>query len=133
MVSGLWGAYAAETAEIKSSMKELESHLLRGLHGTQLMKTKFKKMIFTSVINGATPMIVSLIIISPFFLAISGRFSMEYAYHAAFGFTGAILFSMGAFSGKIAKENKIYYGAKMLGAGLVIGVIFYALALGGFI
>lgn len=130
-VSGIWGAYATESAETKRSTKELEKHMMKKLHGTLFVKKKYKMAIKIAIINGLTPLLVSLAILSPFLAAQMGLLQMAQAYYASLAIVTFLLFLFGAFSGSVAKENPFMHGFRMLLAGLVIGLIFYALFLVG--
>jgi len=132
-ISGVWGAYIAELAELKRSMKKLEQHMLRKLDNTHLMK-KEKVMAYTiAIVNGLVPLFIASILITPFFFVKTGVLTTMRAYYWSFGAVMIALFSLGVFAGKTSKENIYKHGTKMLLAGVVIGVIFYLLTLFGLI
>jgi predicted membrane protein (TIGR00267 family) len=132
-VSGIWGAYAAELAELKHSMKKLEQHMLRKMDRTNRMR-KEKAMVYAiAVVDGASPFIVSILIIVPFFLVSAGILSIMSAYYTSIGLVISTLFILGAFTGRTAKENVFVHGFKMLLAGLVVGVLFYLMTLIGLV
>src|SRR3989338_10137564 len=124
-VSGTWGAYFTEKAERKKKLREIERHLLRKLKDT---KPEFKMKITTfliAIVDGIAPLISSIIIIIPFILSLSGILSVEMAFYYAFFIIIVLLFIMGILIGKIAKENLILSGIKMILVGIVVGVIVY--------
>ena len=127
-VSGIWSAYAAEAAEVKKKMKALEKHMLRPLHATKKSRENKYINLVVGLVNGFSPFIISFVIIIPFFLASYGLVNVMNAYYASMGIIAAVLFSLGMFLGRIAKENLYKNGFKMLLAGIVIAVIFYLLA-----
>jgi len=132
-ISGVWGAYTAELAELKHSMKKLEQHMLRKLDNTNLMK-KEKVMAYTiAIVNGLVPLFVAFILITPFFFVKTGVLTTMQAYYWSLGAVMIALFGFGMFAGRTAKENLYLHGAKMLLAGVVISVIFYLLMLTGLI
>jgi predicted membrane protein (TIGR00267 family) len=49
------------------------------------------------------------------------------SYYASLGMALAVLFAVGAFLGKVSKENLIISGVKMIGAGLVSMLLSYFL------
>lgn len=124
-VSGIWGAYFAEFAESKRSLEKLEKHLIRSLNGTKIEEKMKKTNLLVALVDGLSPMIVAIIIVSPFF------FFNEYSYYTSFLISTVVLFLLGSFVGTIARENKILYGIKMLAAGVVIALFFYILAILG--
>jgi len=130
-VSGVFGAYASERAEVKKSIRELETHLLRKIDGTSIAKRRRKGAFIVALVNGLSPMIAAFFIILPFFFSSRGVIGVSTAYYFAFLIAASILFLLGIFTGKIAKENVIKHGIIMLFSGIVIGVIFYALFLLG--
>ncbi|MBR9691374.1 hypothetical protein GOV06_01175 [Candidatus Woesearchaeota archaeon] len=127
-VSGVWGAYAAETSETANKMKELERHLLVKLGKSNISKKASKMAYFISFVNGTIPLMVSFLILSPFFIVIFNVFSVDVGYLLALIIASVILFLLGVFTGFTAKENMIKNGFKMLLAGVVIGAIFFILA-----
>jgi predicted membrane protein (TIGR00267 family) len=132
-ISGVWGAYAAELAELKRTMKELEQHMMRKLHKTHTMRMEKLMAYAVAVVDGLSPLSVSFIIIIPFFLVSAGILSMTNAYYTSLALVVIALFTLGMFAGKTAKENIYVRGVTMLLAGVVISIIFYVLTLTGLI
>ncbi|MBD3304505.1 hypothetical protein GF343_05135 [Candidatus Woesearchaeota archaeon] len=132
-VSGVWSAYAAEAAEVKKKMKELEKHMLRPLHATKKSRENILITLLAGLVNGFSPFIIAFVIIIPFFLANAGTISVMHAYYSSIVLIAVVLFLLGIFLGKIAKENLYKNGFKMLLAGVAIAVVFYLLALFGLI
>ncbi|MEE9525766.1 MAG: hypothetical protein V3V78_04145 [Candidatus Woesearchaeota archaeon] len=127
-VSGVWSAYAAETSEAINKIKNLEKHLLIKLKENKVTRKGKELTYFISFINGAAPLIISFLILSPFFIVTTGLFTADVGYLLALIIAAVILFLLGIFTGKTAKENVIKNGFKMLLAGVMIGVIFFILA-----
>lgn len=130
-VSGAWGAYASESAEQKSQLKELEKHLLNKLENTKIEYRGKKIAIIVGLVDGLSPLIASFMIIIPFFMANIGMIGISYAYIFSIVVIAFLLFFLGTLSGHISKENRFINGMKMLVAGLIIGVIFYAMMIFG--
>ncbi len=128
LVSGIWGAYFAERAEIKKDIKALESHLLIDLGESEFARNKSRLALVSGLTFGFSPFITALVIITPFFLSSAGVLTIDAAYYVSFGLVGAVLFSLGVFSGSIARESLLRQGFLMLLAGIVIGVLFLLLA-----
>ena len=126
-ISGIWGAYAIERAERKKSMRELERHLLTDLDETEIERKLNVTTILVALVDGFSPMLVSLIIISPYFLAQAGAMPIESAFYSSLALITAILFILGVFVGHVAKEEWLKSGAKMVFAGLFVGLLVYGL------
>ena len=124
-ISGIWGAYFAELAESKRYLENLEKHLIRDLDGTKIDKKMKKETLLVALVDGFSPLLVSLVLISPFI------FFNKYSYYISFLISIVVLFILGFFVGSIARENKILYGVKMLASGVFIAFIFYILAMFG--
>ena len=127
-VSGMWGAYAAEKSEVIRKISELEKHLLVKIRETELSKKRHRMALIIGIVDGLSPVIVSFLILVPFFLAVFNLITVSLAYYIAFIFVAVILFLLGIFTGLTAKEKILMNGVKMLLAGLVIGIIFFILA-----
>ena len=126
-VSGVWSAYATERAERLRSLRELEMHLLKDLNGTEIEKKMSMMTMLIALVNGLSPLLVSFIIISPLLISQFGLIGVETAFYFSFISIVLILFLLGAFIGKIARENYLKSGFKMLLAGIVVGIIVYIL------
>jgi predicted membrane protein (TIGR00267 family) len=130
-ISGMWGAYAAESAEVKKSLNELEKHLLRDLNGTRRYRKGKITSFLVAVVDGLSPMVAALLIIMPFVMTSFGIIGITLAYYISFLIVALLLFSLGMFLGRIAKESVLKNGLKMLLAGVAISIIFYILSLFG--
>jgi len=117
--SGMSGAYMAEKAERKKKIKELEKAMLtnmsNGLHG----KSHRFAAIFAAVVDGASPALAAMFVITPFFLANFGIIPDEYAFFGTIGLTLLVLTMLGIYLAKISDENMIIYGIQMLIVGLI--------------
>ena len=121
-VSGLWGTYSIEKAERIRDIGDLEKHLMRSLKNSKQRKKVNELSIVLAIINGLSPVVVSLLIIIPFIFV-----SLPQAYYVSLGIIGVSLFMLGIFVGRIAKENIIISGIKMILAGFLVGFIVIAL------
>ena len=123
-ISGFWGAYMAESAERKHSMRELEQAMLSDLsHSKQARASRFA-VVVVSVLDGLSPLIAGMIALLPFlFSAVWG--DIMYTYVASLVVALAALFALGAFLAKIAQDSVARSGFRMVLAGLVcVGLSF---------
>ena len=132
-VSGIWGSYAAERAEIRNKIRKIESHMLKDLSDTTFSKDREKMAWIIGLVDGIIPLILALIILIPFFLVSPGILTITVAYYLAIAIIGLNLFVLGLFAGKIAHESMLKQGFVMLSAGVIIGIIFWLLGRGGLI
>ncbi len=128
-VSGMWGAYAIERAERQKSLRELERHLLSDLDETEIERKLNVTTILIAFVDGFSPLLVSLVTISPFIAARLGMLGIETAFYFSLMLIALVLLLLGAMIGKIAKENVIKSGFSMLFAGVAVGILVYLLDL----
>jgi predicted membrane protein (TIGR00267 family) len=117
--SGLSGAYMTEKAERAKKLKKLEKAMLsdmkNGLHG----KSHRFATIFAAIVDGASPALAAMLVISPFFLANFGIIAPESAFLGCIVLTLIILSLLGVYLAKISEESMIKYGIQMLLVGLI--------------
>ncbi len=126
-VSGIWGSYAAERAEIRKKIRVIEAHLMKDLSGTEFSRKRERMAWIIGVVDGIIPLILALILIAPFFFVPTGQLAMKTAYVLSLVMVAINLFLLGAFAGRIAKESMIKQGIIMVFAGVIIAVIFLVL------
>lgn len=125
-ISGLWGAYLTESAERKRDLDDLENHILTDLSNTKIGRASRVAVIVVAVVDGLAPFLAALVVLLPFFF--SGLLAdVVFSYYASLGMALVVLFALGAFLGKVSKENLIISGVKMIGAGLVSILLSYFL------
>lgn len=128
-MSGLFGAYLTEKAERKRSLKSLEEAMITDLHDSVLNDASNFVSIYAAVVDGGSPMFTGIFSLIPFFLTWNGILVIWDAYIISFVLTLTILFSLGLYLGRIAKENALLYGLQTLSMGILAVVI--AILLGG--
>jgi len=132
-VSGFSGAYMTEKAERTKKLKSLERAMLtdlkNGIHG----KSHKFATVFTAVVDGFSPALAAMIVISPFFLVKLCIIGLETAFYMSVSATLTILLILGVYLAKISNENMIKYGVQMLIIGFVTAAlcITSSLLLGG--
>jgi predicted membrane protein (TIGR00267 family) len=117
-VSGLWGAYLTESAERKRDLDDLESRTLTDLSETKIGRASRVAVVIVALVDGLAPFLAALVVLLPFFF--TGLLAdIVFSYYASLGMALVVLFAVGAFLGKVSKENLVISGMKMIGAGLV--------------
>ncbi len=117
-VSGFWGAYMTEAAERKNDLRELEHAMLRDLGKTKQARAFRFAVVIVSLIDGLSPVISGATVLIPFFF--SNLFGdIRYSYYSSLAIALLLLFGLGVFLARIAKENIIRSGLRMLIAGII--------------
>lgn len=117
-ISGLSGAYLAESAERGRDLAELEQISLTNLSNTKIGRAGKTAVIIVSLVDGLSPLVSSLIVLTPFFFAsMIGDIRISYALALLTGLIS--LFGLGAFLGHISGRSLIGYGIRTMIAGLV--------------
>jgi predicted membrane protein (TIGR00267 family) len=121
-VSGLWGAYLAESAERGRDLAELERISLTDLGDTKIGRASRVAVIVVSLVDGLSPLVSSLIVLTPIFFApVIGNILVSYVLSLVIALIA--LFGLGIFLGHISGRNLIGYGLRTVVAGIVAIVI----------
>jgi len=117
-ISGLWGAYLAESAERGRELAELERIALTDLGDTKIGRASRVAVLIVSLVDGLSPLVSSLIVLAPFFLTpLIGDILISYALSTALALIS--LFGLGMFLGKISGRSLVGYGLRTVVAGIV--------------
>ncbi|MGD8996856.1 MAG: hypothetical protein PVH80_02005 [Anaerolineae bacterium] len=128
-VSGLWGAYLAESAERGRELAELERLSLTDLSDTKISRAGRVAVVVVSLVDGLSPLVSSLIVLLPFFFApLIGNILISYALSLVVGLIG--LFGLGMFLGHISERSLLGYGLRTVVAGVVAVTINFLLPSG---
>lgn len=124
-VSGFTGTFFTERAERKKELRKLEAVIQRKLDKTEIHRAYHYASIITAIVDGTSPLIASLIILSPFLISFV-NVPIQMLYYTSFGLAIISFFLLGAFLGKISHENILLTGLKLVIAGLLcLTVIFF--------
>jgi len=121
-ISGLWGAYLAESAERGRELAELERMSLTDLGETKIGRASRVAVIVVSLVDGLSPFVSSMIVLIPLFVApLIGNILLSYALSLIVGLIS--LFGLGVFLGHISGRGLVGYGLRTVIAGVVAIVI----------
>ena len=121
-ISGLWGAYLAESAERERELAELERIALTDLSETKIGRASRVAVIVVSLVDGLSPLVSSLIVLLPFFfVSLIGNVLVSYVLSMAVALIS--LFGLGMFLGHISGRSLIGYGLRTVVAGIVAIVV----------
>jgi len=118
-VSGISGAYMTEKAERTKELKELERAMVTDMKDGLHHKSFQFATIFAALVDGISPALAAMLVVSPFFAAFAGIIADELAFYLCILFTLIILTILGIYLAKISEESMIRYGIQMLAVGLV--------------
>ena len=118
-ISGISGAYMTEKAERTKKIKKLEKAMLTDMKESIHGKSHRFATIFAAIVDGVSPAIAAMIVVSPFFLANYGIILQETAFIICIALTMIVLILLGIYLAKISDESMIKYGIQMLLVGLI--------------
>jgi predicted membrane protein (TIGR00267 family) len=125
-VSGLWGAYLAESAERGRELAELERISLTDLSDTKIGRAGRVAVVIVSLVDGLSPLLSSLIVLLPFFVApLIGNILISYLLSLVVAMIS--LFALGMFLGHISERSLVSYGLRTVVAGIVAVAINFLL------
>lgn len=131
--SGLSGAYMTEKAERIKKLKKLKKAMLSDMKDGLHEKSHRFATIFASLVDGVSPAIAAMTVISPFFIANFGLISLDTAFFSCIILTLIVLSVLGVYLARISDESMIKYGLQMLLIGIITAFLCIAtsILLGG--
>lgn len=128
-VSGISSAYISETAEKQKELRELEQAMIRDLDASIHGRASRLLPLFVAFVNGMSPFIISLLIISPIWAAYISIALPLPPLPSAILVALAVLFFLGIYLGRISGIHWIWAGLRALIIALVTGAIIVLLNL----
>ncbi len=113
-VSGLTSAYLSESAERRRALAELEAAMVTDLKGSSHAQAARVLPVLVAAVNGAAPVLVSLLIILPLWLARIGVALPLEPLSSAVATAFLCIFGLGVFLGKVAGTSWLWSGIKTL-------------------
>ena len=123
-MSGTSSAYLSEVAERKKELKELEQSLITDLSESDYGKASRYMPVMVALVNGLSPLLIALIIISPLWLSQMGLVMPFSPFIVAIIVAMLIIFLLGVMLGKVSNEFWLWTGVRTLSiAALTVLVI----------
>jgi predicted membrane protein (TIGR00267 family) len=113
-VSGLTSAYLSESAERRRALAELEAAMVTNLEGSSHARAAQVLPWLVALVNGAAPVLVSLLIITPLWLARLGVTLPLEPLSSAIATAFLCIFGLGVFLGQVAGTSWLWSGIKTL-------------------
>ncbi len=127
-VSGISSAYVSESAERRRALEKLQDAMVTDLgesfHGDA---ARWVPMLI-AVVNGSAPLLISLLILVPLWLAHAGLELPWSPLHAAVAVAFVLIFLLGVFLGRVARVSWWLSGLKTLLIASVTTVLILLLA-----
>ena len=127
-MSGLTSAYISESAEQKKQLNELEQAMITDLESSTYGQAARLLPFVTATVNSLSPLIISLIIVSPIWLATRDFLLPVDAVEAAIFVAFSIVFFLGVFLGKISDTHWLWSGVRTLFIAIVTAGLIFLLA-----
>lgn len=127
-MSGVSSAYVSEAAERQRALGKLEEAMVSGLrdsaHGAAARWVPF----LIALVNGSAPLVISLLILIPIWLANAGVPLPMSPLYAAIIVALVLIFLLGVFLGRIASTSWLRSGIRTLLLALVTAALIYLVA-----
>lgn len=127
-MSGVSSAYVSEYAERQYALGKLEDAMISDLQNTAHGKAARWTPIAVALVNGAAPLLISLLILSPLWLSIAGLASPLHPLHSAIIIAMLLIFLFGVFLGRVAGVSWLRSGTQTLVVAAMTTVLIYLFA-----
>ncbi|MDH5544406.1 MAG: VIT1/CCC1 transporter family protein [Gammaproteobacteria bacterium] len=123
-ISGFSSAYISETAERKKELADLEHAMIRDMGESQHEQQMRRVPLFVALVNGASPFLLSMLILSPLFLE-GATLSVQNALLASMLVGFISLFFLGIFVGRLSNTFWLWSGVRTLAIALFTTAIIF--------
>lgn len=125
-MSGISSAYLSETAERQKELRELEQALLTDLAESDYGKASRYVPVFVALVNGLSPLLISMAIITPLWVAQLGVTLPLSPFLVASIIALISLFFLGLFLSRVSKTFWLWAGLRALAIGVItVGIILF--------
>jgi len=128
-VSGLTSGYISEAAERKRDLHELEDAMVADLGDTAHGRAARLIPFLLAAVNGASPFLISLVIVAPLWLASLGIALPWAPLEAAIGVAFVAIFLLGVFLGRISGVFWLWAGVRTVLIALATALLILLLEL----
>ena len=124
-MSGLSSAYVSESAERRRALNQLEKAMIDDLHESAHGEAARGVPLMIALVNGLAPLVMSLLILVPLFLARIGIPLPLSPLYAAIVVALLIIFLLGVFLGRISGVSWLRSGIQTLAVAIVTAALIY--------
>ena len=118
-VSGLTSAYLSESAERRRALSDLESAMVTDMSDSTHASAAKVLPLVIALVNGTAPVLMSLIVITPLWLARAGVALPLAPLPTAIAVAFVCIFGLGVFLGRVGGTSWVWSGIKALLIGLL--------------
>lgn len=111
-VSGLTSAYVSESAERQLELRELEKALVADLSESDYGKASHLVPLLVATVNGSAPLLISLLIITPLWLAEYGFTLPLPPLLVSMAVAFCMIFLLGVFLGRLSGTSWLWTGVR---------------------
>jgi len=126
-MSGISSAYISEAAERKRALGKLEEAMVADLSESAHGDAARRVPMMIAMVNGLAPLVISLLILLPLWLANNGIHLPVSPLYASIAIALLLIFLLGVFLGRIAGASWLRSGIQTLLVALVTAAIIYLL------
>ena len=126
-MSGMSSAYVSEAAERKRDLGQLEGAMVTDLHDTAHGEAARRVPLLIALVNGSAPLLISLLILIPLWLAAAGIPLPLSPLYAAIGIALVLIFLLGVFLGRVAGISWLRSGLQTLLVAVITAGLIYLL------
>lgn len=124
-MSGISSAWVSEVAERKRELRELEEAMLADLGRSAHGQAARWVPLLVALVNGGAPLLISLLIITPMWLAQGGVILPAPALSLAISIAAVVIFVLGILLGRIADVSWVRSGIQTVAiAALTVALIY---------
>ena len=127
-MSGLSSAYISESAERKHALGKLEQAMISDLKESAHGDATRWVPLLTALVNGLSPLLISLLILLPIALSIAGVPLPVSPLYSAIIIALLLIFLLGVFLGRIAQISWLRSGLQTLFVAIVTVILIYLIA-----
>lgn len=127
-MSGLSSAYISESAERKHALGKLEQAMISDLKESAHGDATRWVPLLTALVNGLSPLLISLLILLPIALSIAGVPLPFSPLYSAIIIALLLIFLLGVFLGSIAQISWLRSGLQTLFVAIVTVILIYLIA-----
>jgi predicted membrane protein (TIGR00267 family) len=124
-MSGVSSAYISEVAERRHALGKLEAAMVTDLKNSAHGEAARRVPLLIALVNGAAPLVISLIILIPLWLATAGIQLPLSPLYASIIVAGVLIFLLGAFLGRIADISWLRSGIQTLLVAFITAALIY--------
>lgn len=125
-MSGISSAYVSEVAERKRELSKLEGAMLSDLKQTTHGQAARWIPLLVALVNGAAPLLISLLILTPLWLAQSGAELPVAPLQLSVAIAFVLIFLLGVLLGRIAQVSWLHSGVQTLMVAVATVALIYA-------